>query len=85
MEIAQCQGQEYPYFAMSTPPISQSFCAIPTADFFVDLDVRCAPSLKASGGADLALLRLRLRASDGPAAGQAFSLRPFPTSSRATR
>ena len=74
------------------------------ADFFVDLDVRCAPSLKASGGAALALLRLRLglglRASDGtdsclaglpaldidsPAAGQAFSLRPSPISSRATR
>jgi hypothetical protein len=53
------------------------------ADFFVDLDVLCAPSLKASGGAGLALLPLR--ASDGPAAGQASSLRPFPISSRATR
>jgi hypothetical protein len=49
---------------MSTPPISPSFCSILTADFFVDLDVRCAPSLKASGGAGLALLRLS--ASDGP-------------------
>ena len=57
------------------------------ADFFVDLDALCAPSLKASGGAGLALLRLRLglRASDGPAAGQAFNLRRFPISSRATR
>ena len=38
-------------------------------DFSVDLDVLCPPSIKASGGAGLALLRLR--ASDGTAARQA--------------
>ncbi len=53
------------------------------ADLVIDLDVCCAPSIKTSGGADLALLRQR--ASDGTAAGQAFSLRPLPISSRATR
>jgi hypothetical protein len=42
------------------------------ADFSVDLDVLCAPSIKASGGAGLALLRLR--ASDGTAAQQAAAL-----------
>jgi hypothetical protein len=44
------------------------------ADFSVDLDVLCAPSIKASGGAGLALLRLR--ASDGTAAQQAAALEP---------
>ena len=43
-------------------------------DFSVDLDVLCAPSIKASGGAGLALLRLR--ASDGTAARQAAALEP---------
>jgi hypothetical protein len=43
-------------------------------DFSVDLDVLCAPSIKASGGAGLALLRLR--ASDGTAAQQAAALEP---------
>jgi len=64
MGIVQLQGQESPRLTLSTAPIFSAFCAIPTTDFFVDLDVLCAPSIKASGGAGLALLQLR--ASDEP-------------------